>query len=91
MNTMINDLDKKLDELAKRITELETEYIDDLPVPTCECHHNDFAAQVEVLHRICRREYADTQEKYRWCASISIKKLADIFGWDDIDFDQREE
>lgn len=89
-NTFIDDLDKKLDDLAERITELETEYIDDLPVPTCECRHNDFAAQVEVLHRFCVREYNETSDKYKWNSAIAIKKIADIFGWTDMDFVPKE-
>jgi hypothetical protein len=81
------------------IDDLQLMTEDDLPFSKCdedcedcenicvEYFREDALTQIEVLHRIARREYESTEPKYRYnCANVNIKTLCDVFGWDDFEF-----
>lgn len=84
------------------IEDLELLTEDDLPFDKCdenceECENvcevffrEDALTQLEILHRFCRREYTETKPEYRWNASLSIKTICDILGWNDFDFSKED-
>lgn len=83
------------------IEDLQLMKEDDLPFSKCdedcedcenicvEYFREDAQTQVEVLHRMAKREYFGYKPELRSVAAITVVQLCDIFGWTDILGDEK--
>lgn len=88
--TEIDVLDRMIDELEEQVRQMEEEEARKVQEPMDEVTKLTLQTQIDILHRMCRTEYAKTNS-YKNTAFIFLPVIADIFGWTDMDFTREEE
>lgn len=87
---IINDIEKRIEELEQEMQE-GMEFLDKYEdEPSSDLALVELQTKIDILRRVCERAYNETEPKYRWNSYITLKKIADIFGWD-WDFSQEKE
>ena len=82
---IINDIEKRIEELEQEMQEgmeFLDKYQDDDEPSSDLAMVVELQTKIDILRRVCERAYNEAEPKYRWNSYITLKKIADIFGWD---------
>lgn len=87
----IDTLDRMIDELEGKVRQMQDEELQKkVHEPEDDATRLTLQTQIDILHRMCIREYEITIANYKRTAFIFLPVIADIFGWTDMDFSKKE-